>query len=109
MDLHPLWTRCTAAVMDFAFQSCFSAKQQVNEGLTLHAPMERASNENECNHQKQGAGARGFTLDQCSEVGNRNLDTREAAKCIGESATTQLPHLEAAFLIFMLETTSTES
>lgn len=25
-------------------------KQQVNEGLSLHAPMERASNKNVCNH-----------------------------------------------------------
>lgn len=57
-------------------------KQPINEGLTLHAPMERASNENACNHGKQGASALGFTLDQCLELGNGNLDTREAAKCI---------------------------
>ncbi len=36
------------------------------------------------------------------------LDSREAAKCIGLRASTQLAHLEPMFLIFMLEATSTE-
>lgn len=88
-------------MIGFALRSCFCipvmllCKQQVNGGLTLQ---ERTSNENACNKWKQGASALGFILDQCSEMWNRNLDTREAAKCIGLRATTQLPHWETICL-----------
>lgn len=85
-------------------------KQHINKDLTLHTPMERASNQNACNHRKQGASALGFTLDQCSEMGDGNLDTREAVKCIGLVEDTQLAHfLWIMFLLFILEAISTES
>lgn len=35
-------------------------KQQVNEGLALHTPMEKAGDKNARNHEKQGANALGF-------------------------------------------------
>lgn len=59
--------------------------------------------------ESRGASARGFTLDQHSKMGNRNLDTRESAKCIGLRAASQLPHLEAMCPKFMLRAASTES
>lgn len=76
-------------------------KQQVNEGLTLHAPMERACNEIAYNHRKQGASALGFAWDHCSEMGTGNVDTTRAVKCISLSATPLLGHLEAMFLIYI--------
>lgn len=73
----------------FCIQVMLPCKQQVNEGLTLHDPTERASSENACNQRKQGASALGFTLDQCSKMGKRNLDTGKATKCINLRAAIQ--------------------
>lgn len=89
MDLHPV-EQLYCSNDGFWIPVMLLCKQQVNESLTLHAPMERASDENACNHWRHATIALGFTLDQCSEMGKRNLDTREAAKCIGIIATTQL-------------------
>lgn len=83
----------------FYIQVMLPCKQQVNEGLTLHDPMERASSENACNQRKQGASALGFTLDQCSTMGNRNLDTGDATKYISLRDAIQLLHLDV-FPIF---------
>lgn len=98
---------CGAAMLQwwlFCIPVMLLCKRQVNEGLTLHASMDGANSENACNQWKQGASALGFTLDQCSKMGNRNLDTREPSKCISLRAATQRPHFEI-FPVFMLEAT----
>lgn len=68
----------TVAMRGFYIPVMLLCKQQINEGLTLHAPMERACNEIAYNHRKQGASALGFAWDQCSEMGAGNLDARSS-------------------------------